>query len=150
MPFVDHVNIVVRDLDRARRFYGEVLGLVESFRQTLEGEWIERVTGLPGVVADCVFFDPPGGGTRIELLRFRHPPGLEVTDHGRPHAFGVRHIAFLVDDLDAFLARAKGQGVPFYSEPVTVPFPVGMEGREKRLCYFRDPEGVLLEVAEYR
>ena len=40
--------------------------------------------------------------------------------------------------------------VQFYSEPVTVPFPVGTESRDKRLCYFRDPEGVLLEVAEYR
>jgi hypothetical protein len=34
------------------------------------------------------------------------------------------------------------------STPVEVPFAVGAMGR-KRLCYFHDPDGTLLEVAAY-
>jgi hypothetical protein len=38
--------------------------------------------------------------------------------------------------------------VALVSEPVEVPFAVGTLGR-KKLCYFHDPDGTLLEVAAY-
>ena len=147
---IDHVNIVVSDLPRACHFYGEVLGLEKSFEKVLEGTWVEEVVGVKGARAQCVFFEFPSGKTRIELLRFEHPDGAGFDENGLPFTLGIRHIAFHVDDLDAFKDRLESNGVSFYSDPVTVPFPVGTEGRTKRLCYLKDPEGVLLEVASYR
>jgi methylmalonyl-CoA/ethylmalonyl-CoA epimerase/glyoxylase I family protein len=61
---------------------------------------------------------------------------------------GVRHFAFNVDDMDEAVARLQNAGVRFVSPPVTVPFAVN--GKTKRLCYFHDPDGTLLEIAEYR
>jgi catechol 2,3-dioxygenase-like lactoylglutathione lyase family enzyme len=58
-------------------------------------------------------------------------------------------MAFETDEMDALCARLHDADVNFVSPPVTVPFPVGPRRLKKRLCYFHDPEGVLLEVAEY-
>jgi catechol 2,3-dioxygenase-like lactoylglutathione lyase family enzyme len=149
LQYIDHVNIVVSEMEASRQFYGNLLGLTCSFQQELRGAWVDEVTGLQGTVAECIFFELPEGRTRIELLQFRAPPGHVFPRHGDSNTIGVRHFAFAVQDLDAFVNRARANGIAFCSDPVTVPFPVGQEGREKRLCYFRDPDGVLLEVAEY-
>ncbi|MEM7391774.1 MAG: VOC family protein, partial [Verrucomicrobiota bacterium] len=144
-----HVNIVVTDLERAGQFYGDVLGLKKSFEKHLKGEWLDRVTGLKDAEADCVFYEFPDGKTRIELIQYRGD-AAPLEANRRPNTIGVRHFAFDVSDLDAFIQRLRDHGTPVFSDPVTVPFPVGEQGLEKRICYFTDPDGVLLEVAEYR
>lgn len=144
---LDHVNIVVTDMARAERFYGGVLGLRRGFERLLEGEWIERVTGLPGARAHCVFYEPEGGG-RVELLQYLSPQGEPLPPNRLPHTPGLRHIAFEVEDLEALCDRLRAAGVALVSPPVEVPFRVADAG-SKRLCYFHDPEGVLLEAAVY-
>ncbi len=145
---LDHVNIVVSDLEVSRRFYGGTLGLTRGFEATLEGDWIEAVTGLHGVHARCVFYEFPSGGPRLELLQYVSPTGEALPANGAPNTLGVRHLAFVVDDMDAFVRRLKAAQVPLLSEPMDVPFAVGSAGR-KRIVYFRDPDGVLLEAAAY-
>ena len=145
---LDHVNIVVRDLEQAEQFYGGVLGLRRGFERLLEGEWIERVTGLPGARAHCVFYEPEGGG-RVELLQYLSPQGEPLPPNRLPYTLGLRHVAFEVEDLDVLCAQLSAAGVTLVSAPVEVPFRVADAGT-KRLCYLHDPEGVLLEVAEYR
>jgi catechol 2,3-dioxygenase-like lactoylglutathione lyase family enzyme len=145
---LDHVNIVVADMERSCRFYGEVLGLQRGFEAVLEGNWIDRVAGLDGVRARCVFFEFPSGGPRIDLLRYESPAGADMPAHGIANTLGARHVAFEVEEMDGFVTRLKGRGVRFLSDPVEVPFKVGSAGR-KRVCYFHDPDGVLLEAAAY-
>jgi catechol 2,3-dioxygenase-like lactoylglutathione lyase family enzyme len=144
---LDHVNIVVTDMERAERFYGELLGLRRGFECRLEGEWIDAVTGLKGARAHCVFYDPEEGG-RVELLQYFSPQGEPLPPNALPQTPGLRHVAFAVRDLDGLCVRLEAAGVPLVSPPVEVPFRVADAGR-KRLCYFHDPDGVLLEVAEY-
>jgi catechol 2,3-dioxygenase-like lactoylglutathione lyase family enzyme len=145
---IDHVNIVVADIERAARFYGEVLGLSRGFEKTLEGAWIDEVTGVCGARALCVFMESGAGQTRIELLQFLSPAGAVCTQNSVPNTRGIRHIAFTVDDLDSLLEKLRAWGVKIVSEPIEVPFAVGALGR-KRLFYFYDPEGNLLEAAAY-
>jgi catechol 2,3-dioxygenase-like lactoylglutathione lyase family enzyme len=147
---IDHVNIVVRDLERCVAFYRDVLGLKETMRAQLDGDWIEGVTGIPGVVADCVYLQPPAG-PRLELLCFKNPAGRPVERGELPNTLGLRHLAFQVDDIDAEHARLRAAGVEFIGAPQLVPLATvrHVSGR-KRLCYFHDPEGVLLEIAEFR
>lgn len=150
---IDHVNIVVDDIERAAQFYGEVLNLSRGFEKTLEGAWIDKVTGVAGAKALCVFMEAPRKAneplkTRIELLQFLTPDGAVFAENSQPNTRGIRHIAFNVDDLEALIARLQNWGVEIISEPVEVPFAVGSLGR-KRLFYFYDPEGNLLEAAAY-
>ena len=70
---IDHINIVVSDLERSVRFYTELLGFLESRRAHLEGDWIESIVGLKGVAADVAFILAPAGEPRIELLCYKTP-----------------------------------------------------------------------------
>jgi catechol 2,3-dioxygenase-like lactoylglutathione lyase family enzyme len=83
---------------------------------------------------------PPGGEACIELIKFHSPDDdndvqLSVT------APGIRHIAFLVEDLDALVAKLKAQGADVFGEIQTY-------GNSYKLCYVRGPEGIILDLAE--
>ena len=145
---LDHVNIVVSDLEVSIKFYAQVLQLERGFERTLEGAWIETLTGIEGVRAQCVFMENPRGGARLELLQFLSPHREICARHDWPATIGVRHIAWNVDDIDALLSRLELFGGVALSAPIEVPFAVGNLGR-KKLCYFRDPDDVLLEAASY-
>lgn len=147
----DHINIVVSDMDRSVDFYTGLLGLTRGFETTLQGEWVETVTGLEGAHARCVFLDADEPGIRLELLQYFTPAGEALAPNRLPHTHGLRHLAFAVEDwqaLDALYEHLQSAGVPRVSEPVLVPFQVGNLGR-KKLFYFSDPDGTILEIAAY-
>jgi catechol 2,3-dioxygenase-like lactoylglutathione lyase family enzyme len=153
MTRIDHVNIVVGNIERSVEFYQRLLGLRRGFEVTLEGDWIAEVTRIAGSRAHCVFLEPdvsagPDPATRLELLQYLTPNGASFEANSLPNTAGLRHLAFEVDDIDAVVARLRAAGLEPVSDPVTVPFAVGTRGR-KRLCYFHDPDGTLLEVAAY-
>jgi catechol 2,3-dioxygenase-like lactoylglutathione lyase family enzyme len=148
---VDHINIVVTDLARSERFYTELLGFTKTKEAYLEGEWIDRIVGLRGVKARAVFIVAPAGEPRIELLEYAAPSGDMVEENSKANTAGLRHIALRVDDMAVTVARLRAAGVTLFSEPVRVPAGVVQhDAGEKTLVYFLDPDGVILELAEYR
>jgi catechol 2,3-dioxygenase-like lactoylglutathione lyase family enzyme len=152
MPLaIDHINMVVSDLERSVRFYTGLLGFNESKRAHLEGEWIESIVGLKGVVADVAFIVAPAGEPRIELLCYKTPKGEAVPANSLANTIGIRHIAFRVDDIYAIVGKLQNAGVELLGEPVVVPETVVThDAGHKTLCYFHDPDGVLLEITEYK
>ena len=147
---IDHLNIVVRDMARSLRFYTDVLGFTKTKEAHLEGDWIGRIVGLDGVKAHAVFIVAPGGEPRIELLQYFAPPGQSLPENSRANTLGLRHVAFRVDDMAAAVAKLKAAGVTLFSEPVRVPAGVvKFAAGDKTLVYFLDPDGVILELAEY-
>jgi catechol 2,3-dioxygenase-like lactoylglutathione lyase family enzyme len=148
---VDHINIVVSDLERSVAFYTEVLGFSETRRATLEGAWVEKIVGLEGVHAKVAYVVAPGGEPRLELLQYVSPKGETIAACSTPNTLGLRHIAFRVEDIEATCAKLRESGAKVFSDPVIVPAGVvSHDAGEKVLCYFLDPDGVLLELAEYR
>lgn len=148
---IDHINFVVSDLERSVRFYTELLGFRESKRAHLEGDWIESIVGLKGVVADVAFVIAPAGEPRIELLCYKTPKGESIPANSLANTVGIRHIAFRVDDINAVVSKLRDAGVKPLGEPVIVPETVVThDAGHKKLCYFYDPDGVLLEVTEYK
>ncbi len=145
---IDHINIVVADLERAAQFYETLFGFQRGFSAQLEGTWIETVTGLEGARAECLFLEAPAGGARIELIRYDAPMGF-APPVALPNQPGLRHIAFQVEDIDATLAQVRALGLAPFSPPVEVPFRVANLGA-KRLAYFHDFDGTLVEVAAYK
>jgi len=148
---IDHINIVVADLDRSVKFYTEVLGFAKTKEAFLEGDWIERIVGLRGVRARVAYVVAPAGEPRLELLCYAAPAGGAVAANSRANTVGLRHLALRVENMTAMTARLRGAGVTLFSEPVRVPAGVVQhEAGEKTLVYFLDPDGVILELAEYR
>ena len=108
---VAFVGYPVTDMERSRKFYGEVLGLKESMAVEAEGgshHWIEYdVAGVPLALAQASEEwqpNPHGGGVSLEVA-----------------------------DMEAALAHLKENGV----EPV---IPIG-DFPACRICVIPDPDG---------
>lgn len=147
---IDHINVVVSDLERSVRFYCDVLGFRKTADVYMEGEWIEAIVGLRGVKGKVAFVEPPGGGVRIELLEYVAPAGIARAENSRANTRGLRHVAFRVTDIAAMAERLRAAGVTLFSPPVKVPQGVvKFAAGDKSLCYFLDPDGTILELCEY-
>jgi catechol 2,3-dioxygenase-like lactoylglutathione lyase family enzyme len=148
---IDHVNLVVEDLEKMIAFYRDALGLSLTKRVTISGQWIGAVVGLGDVNAEVVYLDFPQG-PRIELIRYNAPITGRPAGVDKPNAPGLRHMAFKVDDINILVARLQQAGVRFFSDVQSVPQSqvTYAGGVRKRLVYFQDPEGNLLELCEYK
>lgn len=149
LDHIDHVNLVVSDMAVMIRFYRDVLGMELSRQAAISGAWIEAVTGLADVEADVAFLAAPAGPT-IELLRYRTPLATRPEGLGLANTPGLRHIAFRVRDIDGMAAALRQAGVALLGDVQQVPAAqVDYADVRKRLVYFRDPEGNLLELCAY-
>ncbi|HEY5333323.1 MAG TPA: VOC family protein [Solirubrobacterales bacterium] len=137
---MEHVGIVVDDLDAATAFFVE-LGLELQGEASVEGDWVDRVIGLEGVRSDIAMLETPDGKGRIELSRFRSPPGPSGDPQAPSNAPGIRHITFEVDDLDATVAGLRSHGAELVGA-------IERYGDIYRLCYIRGPAGIIVELAE--
>lgn len=147
---IDHLNIVVRDLDASVHFYCDLLGFRLDKRVRIQGEWMEKIVGLKGVDAEVAFVVAPAGEPRIELLQYISPSGAVMPANSTPNTRGLRHIALRVDEIEAMSAHLRSHGIHFFGEPVTVPGSVVQhDAGQKSLVYFLDPDGVILELAQY-
>jgi catechol 2,3-dioxygenase-like lactoylglutathione lyase family enzyme len=138
---MDHVGVVVDDLEAAKAFFVE-LGLELRGEGPVEGGWVDRVVGLEGVRAQIATVETPDGHARLELTKFHAPPSRHGTDPQAPaNALGLRHVAFVVDDIEDVLARLRARGAEAVGE---------LERYEDlyRLCYLRGPGGIIVELAE--
>ena len=138
---IDHLNIVVSDLERTKEFFC-LLGFKEGIRSELDAHFLEKVTGIRGARGRFVALHHPGSGVAIELLKFdanTHP----ADDLGQADRIGFRHLAFAVADIEETVRRLNEAGVEFLSPIQT------WEKTGKKLVYFRGPDDILLELAEY-
>ena len=137
---MDHVGIVVDDLAGATEFFVE-LGLEPQGDGTVEGRWVDRIVGLEGVRTDFAMLQTPDGNGRLELVRFHSPPHEGDNRHAPANTRGIRHIAFVVEDIDDVVARLRARGAELVGD---------VERYEDifRLCYVRGPEGIIIELAE--
>ena len=139
---LEHVGVVVDDLEAATAFFA-ALGLEVAGEATVEGDLVDRINGLEGVRADVVMLRTPEGDTQLELATYRSPSyeGDDAPAPAPPNAPGLRHVLFVVDDIDASLAALRAQGGERVGELVNYE-------NSYRLCYVRGPAGIIVELAE--
>ncbi|WP_143308151.1 SMU1112c/YaeR family gloxylase I-like metalloprotein [Chitinophaga vietnamensis] len=122
---IHHIAIICSDYQRSKQFYTEVLGLTiiqEVYRA-------ERDSWKLDLALD--------GHYVIELFSFPAPPERV----SRPEARGLRHLAFVVDDIDKAVVQLNSKGVA--TEPVRIdPY------TNQRFTFFADPDGLPLELYE--
>jgi len=138
---LDHLNIVVSDLEAAVRFF-QMLGFTEGIAAHLDAAFLGRVTGIAGASGRFSALHHPGSNLSIEVLEFAQGPAPEP-GIGEANRIGLRHLAFAVEDIDAEVERLAAHGIRFLSPVET------WEKTGKRLVYFRGPDGILLELAQY-
>ncbi len=138
---LDHVSIVIDDLDAAMAFFAE-LGMKLEGQRPVEGSWVDRVNGLDGVRVEIAMMRAPDGHGRVELTKFHAPPavGAELPPPP-PNALGLRSIMFAVEDVEDAIARLRTHGAELVGE-------VAQYEDLYRLCYVRGPAGIIVALAE--
>ena len=118
-----HTRYRVADLDRTVSFYKNVLGLEE----------VRRSTSPRG--SRLVFLKAPGSEELIELCQF---------DASGPVVVGpdLTHLAFEVDDLDAFARHAAAQGFPLSDGPTPT-------SSGSVIAFIDAPEGYEIELIQH-
>lgn len=139
---IDHINIVVRDLNRAKDFF-IALGFKVRDQSDLSGEWISSIVGLPGVQASYVALELPGAECALELIEYSNPVGVALDETGYPNTIGLRHLAFEVQDIEAVVAKLKALDARMVGDISVYP------KTGKKLVYFYGPDQILLELAQY-
>jgi catechol 2,3-dioxygenase-like lactoylglutathione lyase family enzyme len=137
---MDHVGVVVDDLAAAIQFFGEV-GLELQGEGSVEGRWVDRIVGLEGVRTEFAMMRTPDGNGRLELIKFHSPPTQGKNQHAPANTRGIRHVAFVVEDIDDVVTSLQAHGAELVGELVRYE-------DVYRLCYVRGPEGVIVELAE--
>jgi catechol 2,3-dioxygenase-like lactoylglutathione lyase family enzyme len=136
----DHVGITVADLDTATAFFVG-LGLEVEGRQTVEGEFLDTVIGIPDSRTEIVMLRPPGGGTGLELSSFVRPDPEPGSPAAMANELGLRSMAFEVDDLQAAVDRLATNGYGLVGG-------IGEYEHTWRMVYVRGPEGIIVALAE--
>jgi catechol 2,3-dioxygenase-like lactoylglutathione lyase family enzyme len=121
---IDHVTLVVKDLERSRHFYVDVLGMRSVKRPGFHfpGSWFQA------------------GSTQIHLILEHEESGAagnRVPD--QLTASRTHHCAFEVDDAHAAGARLKELGIPISSGPKERP-----DGAVQ--VFVPDPDGYVVEL----
>lgn len=116
-----HTRYRVNDLEKTVAFYRDVLGLEE----------LRRHTSPRG--SQLVFFKAPNSDEEIEICKF---------DESGPVTMGpdVTHLAFEVDDLDAFARESAAKGCPLSDGP--------HKTTSGRIAFIDAPEGYEIELIE--
>jgi lactoylglutathione lyase len=117
-----HTRYRVNDLEKTVAFYRDVLGLHESRRHTSP-----RGSKL-------VFFQVPSGNEEIELCEFVASGPVQVPPD-------LTHLAFEVEDMEAFRRHAEALGYPFSDGPVKT-------SSGSVIAFIDAPEGYEIELIE--
>ena len=138
---MDHVSVVVDDLESAKAFFAE-LGMELEGEAPIEGCSVDRVNALEGVRVDIAMMRTPDGNGRLELTKFHTPTALTAEpENALGNTLGLRSIMFAVDDIEAAIAGLRTHGAELIGEVVQYE-------DSYRLCYVRGPAGIIVALAE--
>jgi catechol 2,3-dioxygenase-like lactoylglutathione lyase family enzyme len=122
---LDHIALLVRDLEETTRFLTEVLQ-------------IERI-------------DNPMGGTEIRWFEIGSGNRFHVQqgDISRVHVEKRTHFALSAQDLDAVVAHLNAKGVAF-SDMKGTAGAVNVRSDGMRAIFVQDPNGYWFEINDFR
>ena len=116
-----HTRYRVKDLEKTVTFYRDVLGLEETRRHT------------SGRGSQLVFLKAPGSEEEIELCKFDESGPVQVGPD-------LTHLAFEVDDIEAFAKETAAKGYPLSDGP--------HKGKENIIAFIDAPEGYEVELIQ--
>jgi catechol 2,3-dioxygenase-like lactoylglutathione lyase family enzyme len=138
-----HSGICVTDIDRSMRFFDQAIGFApaENYALSDHSDWLDIVNELPGVKLRAQMVRSAEGNT-IELLKMDSPECFGPRERRAMNRYGLTHLAFYVDDIDAVAAAVTANGGRTYPHTRST-FTSGIE-----IMYCTDPDGVRVELMQ--
>lgn len=127
---IDHIAIVVKDLEATIDLYVRTLGFTQLYRETILDQGVEAV----GLAA---------GDSAIELLRPLDERSPIALFRGEA-ATRLHHTAYRVDDIEAKLAELRAKGVRLIDEHPRA----GAHGNAIAFLHPKSTGGVLIELCQ--
>ena len=144
---VHHVGIGVQHYDVMKHFYSDVLHCKDVFG----GEFKDVHNAMPEVFRQSphkfsgIIFRQKAGGIFVELIKMSYPIPRPIRRHKRYGDIGMNKMTIAVNNVESFYASYK-DSANLMSEPKTAKLP---GWGAYRFVYGRDPEGNLIEFAEW-
>ena len=139
---IDHIGVVVNDIKAAKQFFID-FGFTVQGEAEEQSELLDKVTGFKNSKSQIVFLQAPNGQITLELSKFLHPADKSVDQEHFIYSYGIQHLAFVVENIEDIVATVKQKGYEVLVDTYNY------ENMYK-LCFFRGPEGIIIELAEHR
>jgi catechol 2,3-dioxygenase-like lactoylglutathione lyase family enzyme len=138
---IHHTGISTPDLDRAIRFYRDLLGfeVLARFERPPGSPGMDAMLDLPGVGFEAALLRL--GSTMIEVFEFSDPEPVSAPARRRVCDHGLTHLCLQVDDVKAEYERLAAAGMVFHCAP--------QAGDGASYVYGRDPDGNAIELIEF-
>ena len=145
---VTHIGITVSNLEQSIAFYRDMLGLMLIGTMTMEGDETDRLFQMKGCVAKIAYLNGSnlGASPPIELIEFVSEKS--DIDAASLRKTSISEVCFRVENLDRVYNDLLSKGVKFLSEPQFFDFRKHGFSKSKAV-YFKDPDGIILELMEY-
>lgn len=139
---VGNFSHIVADMDRALKFYRDVLGLEVTQDQPFSpNPAIMKLGNTPGAQSRFIALRVPGSDMGVELIQYkdidRRPLSRRFVDPG------ATNLALRVRDLAPILAKVPGSGARFLT-PGGKPAAIGAG----QYVFLQDPDGFVVELAQ--
>lgn len=142
-----HVGVTVSDMDCSIDFYKNILGLTFLGELVMQGKETELLFQRANCKARVAYLNGSDDvmAPSIELIQFIDDEAEKV--RGDLHRTSISEICFKVSDIDKVYQHLLAHGVDCLSEPQFFDFTEAGFGKSKAI-YFRDPDGVVLELMQ--
>ncbi|HSW80316.1 MAG TPA: VOC family protein [Candidatus Saccharimonadales bacterium] len=137
---IDHIGVVVNDLAAAKKFFLD-FGFTVQGEAEEQSDLLDKVTGIKNAKSQIIFMQAPNRQINVELTKFLHPESESVANKNFIYSLGIQHIAFVVENIEDIVTDVKQKGYEVFVDTYNY------ENMYK-LCYFRGPEGIIIELAE--
>lgn len=137
---IDHIGVVVEDIDMAKAFFLD-FGFTIQGESEEQSELLDKVVGMKGAKSHIVFLQALNKQITLELTKFLHPADEPAPKETFMYSRGIKHLAFVVENIEDVVATVKKKGWEVF---------VDIYNYENiyKLCYFRGPDGIILELVE--
>jgi methylmalonyl-CoA/ethylmalonyl-CoA epimerase len=126
---INHVAIVVENIDSALAFWKDQLGLD-----------LDHIEDVPSQASKVAFL--PIGEGEVELVEPTDPES-GLAKYLEKRGEGMHHICMEVDDIEGMLKILKEKGVRLINEK-----PIDLPGRRMAFIHPKSANGVLVELYE--
>lgn len=142
---VNHVGIVVKDLDKSIAFYEALTGIKVSNVDKIGGDRMAKVQGLDKTLIS--YANLHLDNINMDILQYIQPePTMAIYKNNQISAM---HLCFEVDGIDKAVERLKKVGVDLSGETMIFEAADGLSsGWGTKVAYFDDLDGVHLEIIE--